>query len=322
MNEENKYSNYINKISEYEISNLPPVLLDWFTKAELEEYFFEALSNFFKKFFTEKSVPDIELKEKFPDALEEEFNAHIIELGNNKFAITLFEFDHQSETRKITLIYKNFSMQNIIREELEQIIFRYKIFNPEELNYYEFNNDLSSYKFFNPERKYITIAGRIDKVKQLSEDENFAKVKIEKINSMDFYSTYSNEYDMLFESNDSFRNMIEKESFETLENILKNERLYKAIIENEFAGVFAVVRKRNTYFKCFFIREELIFKKFRGQGYGSIFQRKVIETLPTDEFNIICGMIHSENKASLRTALNCGRSAMETEFVIKLKNLY
>ena len=113
-------------------------------------------------------------------------------------------------------------------------------------------------------------------------------------------------------------NKIEKESFETLENILKNGILFKAVIDNEFAGVFALIRKKSLFFKCYFVREEILFEKFRGKGYGAIFQRKVLDTLPTEEIDIICGGIHSENYPSLRTAFKCGRSVIESDFFIKL----
>lgn len=324
MIEENKYSCYISKICEFEINNLPPVMLDWFSKAEIEENILKFLNKFFERFFGGPEDQDFETNKKFPEALAEDFKAHIIELADNKFAVTLFEYedDYQNDKRTVSVLFKNFNMIDICRNELELILSRYKVFNPAELNYSEYESGEINNMIYKAEPKYITISGSINLIKQLPVNENYDIIKIEQIESMDFYTEYSDEYDLFFERNESMRNKVDKESYESLEYIFNYGMLFKAIIDGEFAGVFAVIKTKNMFFKCFFIREELVFEKFRGNGYGGIFQRRVIESLPAEEFKIISGNIHSQNKASLRTAGKCGRSATTTEFSINLKNLY
>ncbi|MBK8550729.1 MAG: hypothetical protein IPL53_06570 [Ignavibacteria bacterium] len=315
------YSRYKDKIIGYEMKNIPPVLLEWFSKDETEENVSGSLENFFKNNFEGKSDQVFVQNNNFPEAAEEDFNTQIVELGNGKFVVTVIALrkDAVSDVPLIELIFKNFKMTDIDTKEFGKLVDRYKMFKPGWIRYYEYDKGEVSEKIFDSIVENITIAGSINAVKHLPKSENYEKVKIEQLNSMDFYAEYSDEYDSFFESNEAMRNMIEKETFETMENILKDGKLFKAIIDGEFAGVFAIVKNKSLYFKSFFVREEILFKKFRGKGYASVFQRKVIESLPTDEIKIICGIIHSQNELSLQTAKSCGRSAMETSFLIKLK---
>lgn len=317
------YSEYISNIIEYEIKNLPPVVSEWFSKSEAMESVSEIVQSFFRNNIKDNN-DSADLKNKnYPDAEKYDFSTHITDLGNGKIAVTLIDIEENENIRKapvIELVFKNFNMSDLSNEEMEKLTFRYKSFEPEILRYYEFNKNDGTEKKFGAVPENITVAGLIDSVKKLPKNEIYEKVSIEPIDSMDFYTVYSDEYDMFFKSNEAMRNKVDKESFGTLEKLLKFGKLYKAIIDNEFAGVFAIIKNKHLYFRNYFIREEILFKKFRGRGFGYIFQRKIIEALPEDEIKIICGMIHSENISSLRTAFKCGRSAIETNFLIKLKN--
>ena len=61
-----------------------------------------------------------------------------------------------------------------------------------------------------------------------------------------------------------------------------------------------------------YLIEQLVFPEYQGRGYGRILQALFQQAIRT-RFDCIWGTIHSENTASLQTALACGRSISERE---------
>ena len=318
-NNEKLFDHYICEIINHEFANIPQAVKEWISANEIHEKISQRVNIFFNRNFKDNFKIEEKNNDDISEVSETDFDTHITELGNGKFAVTVIETenDFQNDKSRILLIYKNFNMTEISLGELNKIAKRYKVFNPEGIVFYETSINSEENSIFTAEAENISVAGKISNVRLLQVKDTYEKIQVEKIDNMDFYDKYSHEYDLFFKANPFMRNLIIKESFETLNDILTNGYLFKAVIDGQFAGVFAIIRHKTLYYNCYFIREEILFENFRGKNFASSFQRKVIEELNSGEIDFICGSIHSQNKASLRTAISCGRTQMETDYFIR-----
>lgn len=312
---------YINKLVEYEINSIPEILCEWLSKEEIRDNITVVLNYFFNNKVNVESNGEFLPKMKFPSAVPEDFDTHILNLGKDKFVLSSISFreNYKGEIPFVEIYFKNFDMSELSQEELNFIEMRYKVFNPKWISYTENERNKNRIGTFRSEVDTITMVGNIESLKPLRLQKNYDEIDVEKISSMDFYQQYSEEYDSFLDNNEILRdNQVIKESFETLENVLHKGYLYKATIDNKLAGIIGILKKRQLYFKCFFVLEELLFEEFRGKGYGPSFQRKVIDYLPPNEHKIICGVISPLNIASLKTASKCGRIELDKTYIIKL----
>lgn len=313
----------IDKFLKYDLNNIPSILLNWVGSENVENSIKAKLMVDYAALYDESAAQKFMNKFHITGTDIEDYYTHLIDLGGDKAVISTINF-RNIEGKYIPFIHilhKNFDFFTINEKDLDTIINRYKIFKPEFIGFYKHDlRENTIIQGYSVTGDSIVVAGHIDTIKQLPKPEKYYEISIEIIKNMDFYETYSIEYDDFLKGNLPVHNMVNKESAETMDALIKKNFVYKIIIDNEYAGIFAVNKTKEKYFNSYLIAEEILFKKFRGRGFAPAVQRKVIDNLNAGREELIFGTIHPQNSASLKTALKNERVFLGTNYLLLLKS--
>ncbi len=308
----------IESFMKYESKNIPKKLLEWISKEEIEKNIKKKLDEYFKTLEENTGAQDFMDKINHPGTVLEDYKYHLLSLDGNKKLISSIRFRPENDLLRpfIEIYTKNFDMADLSGEEVKTIIQKYKIFSPEFIRFYE--NEKAD-KNSNFEIDYIIYAGHINSLKKMHKPSKYDDVEIKKIDTMDFYENYSNEFDMFNNEKPEQDWFVYKESRETLHDLLTDKNLYYLKIEDKFAGVVGIRKVREKYFEGYMVIEEILYKDFRGQGYGKAVQRKMIDQIRANDNEFIFGFIHPKNKASFKTAGGNGRFETVFSYLLKIK---
>lgn len=144
--------------------------------------------------------------------------------------------------------------------------------------------------------------------------ERIDEVELRPAVALDFYPDLVNIYGTLKEGDS---NELQPESLSSLETSLQQGLVYEAFIDGQWAGMMSAQRFTERFYSGVFVVEEVLDKRFRGQGYAPAMQRRFIDQLNGDQ--LVFGEILWWNERSRRTALRVGRKKCGTTFFHRIE---
>ncbi len=123
---------------------------------------------------------------------------------------------------------------------------------------------------------------------------------------------YLEEYRRWGEQHPELAGRVSPESAQDLQDAHQAGLYFELQVQNQVVGIIAGQSVPYWDQQGLYVIEELIFVDQQRKGYGRILQTLFQQALQ-NQFNCIWGTIHPQNKASLHTALACGRQITEQE---------
>lgn len=311
----------LNKIREYELNNIPEVVTEWLSKSHFERILNERLTKSFVGLNDSQNAKRVMEIVKHPEQNVENYKLHLISPGEDKFAVTSIRFQEADETfTAFVQVYKrSFDFCTLSKDEIQNIFKRYEMFEPTHIEFYaNYGVDMDFLFQYKVTLDQVVVAGHIFSLRKNPLPVRYNEIEIVPADDMKFYEKYSDEYDFFHNQNEINRTLTRKETYETMNELMKIGCVYKVIIENEYVGIFAVQKSNILFLEGYVIIEELLFNDFRKKGYAPALQRKMIDTINANETDIIFGTIHSKNYASLDTATKCGRVKLGSFYNLEL----
>ena len=127
-----------------------------------------------------------------------------------------------------------------------------------------------------------------------------------------FYQAYLEEYEAFHQASPELRQEVRPESREDLQDSLEAGLLFQIFIDGNFAGVIGGDLQKYHGIQSVHVREEILFRSYRGRGFGAQAQRAFCEALD-GSVKLLCGSIFHKNTSSLKTALRNGRRITEID---------
>jgi len=249
--------------------------------------------------------------------ITEDYCYHLMDIGESNSLISRINFEEINPVKKpfVTIHLKNFDILNYkdLENMLKIIYERYKRFSPEYIRFFEFGEQEAGQNF---ERVDNFVVGNINNIKKHPQPERYNEVEINKVKDLSFYKKYFEEYTKLKEEEKMFETE-RIESEKDFEDYLATGIIYKIKIDNEFAGIYALKKINMNSLSGFYVVEQVLFKNFRGHNFAASVQKKAIDNLTADNDEFIYGNIYPKNKASLKTAMKCGRYIAGSYFKLK-----
>jgi hypothetical protein len=301
---------YKEEFLKYGLNNIPERIINHLT----ENIALKNLKDQFESFYTyisdndsaERYMRNANHKNKNAD----DYKIHLSDAGNNNFIMSgIFLNKAGYKNIPIVEIYgKNFDVFN--NDEIDSVkkflYSKYKAFEPEKISFFEIA-DSEKERYLDFECETILVAGHINSIKKKDKPERYDKVFLERVYDFDFYEKYVSEYEQLKNENDIYIEKVKAEPMSSLQDAMNNGFINKIIIDGMFAGIFAVERTFFNFCSGFYIKEEILFREFRGKNFAAAAQRKMIDSLEASGNDFIFGTIVPENHASLNTAYKSGR---------------
>ena len=187
----------------------------------------------------------------------------------------------------------------------------YALFKPKRFRWYstKIENDLIKKHNF-VAGDLIRITGFINELKKQSPPKNYDSVRLEKAQNLDWYDSFFEAYKKIHQQNPRLIEISQALEKDVAQQLMNKEQLFKIIIKNQFAGIIAANDEDNRFSKGFVVYEELLFEAFRKKHFAAAAQFHLIEQLKAQPNDMLFGTIHSDNPASLKTALRCGRQVI------------
>ncbi len=135
----------------------------------------------------------------------------------------------------------------------------------------------------------------------------FERVTLEVPADLAFYPRYAREYETLFESHPEHRDFARIESKDDLAEYRHEGLLFEVRVDGAPAGVVAATRSEKEGLRGFVVVEMFLDGAHRGRGWGPAVGRHLIERLPAEVGDALCGTIHHDNAAARRSAERGGR---------------
>ena len=295
------------KFINYEMKKIPDSILKFSD--------IDTLNNIIKSKIERKMklTTDKDIAEKFMKNADHntkninDYFIHTVTAGKGKFILSHIDFNsvHSNAETFVRIAAKNFDiisykknteLLNILKEKYCNFRLKYILF------FETAKTDVPD--LF--EKNDLYVAGHINTIKRNPKPDRYDEVRLEKMNDLSFFEQYLKEYKRVIKENENAKmeNIIPKEGFEWY---LSTGIVYKIIIYDEYAGIFAVKKMNMEFLTGYFVIEKILFKKFRGKNFGAAVERNFTDNLDAIDNEFIYGTIHSINKPSLKSALKCGR---------------
>lgn len=151
-----------------------------------------------------------------------------------------------------------------------------------------------------------------NKIEQCADLENIKNIELKKKNPEEIYPKLEKEYQLVQDENINLDNQVVCESLESLTKSYKQELFFLAYINNNLIGVIS--GKKDSFFgnPGILVTSQIIFKEYRGRGYGKYLQNIFINTLRNSKTYLnyyLYGTIKNKNFTSINVAKNNNRSA-------------
>jgi RimJ/RimL family protein N-acetyltransferase len=141
--------------------------------------------------------------------------------------------------------------------------------------------------------------------------DNYRRVQVHRLADIAFYAEYEEFYSQVYTI--SPEHPSSKETRESLQRAVDEETMFRIIVDNEYAGFLGLHRSTDRYLNGYYVIEEILAPKFRGQKLAASVQRHVIEQL-ADRSALYFGHIDQRNIASWRAALSVGRQPIYSAY--------
>ncbi|HMS64034.1 MAG TPA: hypothetical protein PKD83_02135 [Ignavibacteria bacterium] len=312
---------YIQEFLEYEISKIPLGIINLLT----EKIARKNIKDQFESFFT--YTTDNESAERYMKAANhknkniDDYKIHLSDTGNHNLVMSGI-FLNKAGYRNIPIVEihgKNFDVfGNPEIESIKEFLYnKYKAFDPKKICFFEIADSAKESKQ-EYECETILVTGHINTIKKKDKPAGYDNVYLERVYDYEFYDEYVSEYEKLKEENEIYKSKVIAESMNSLKEAMANGFLYKIIIDKKFAGIFAISKTFFNFYSGYYIKEEILFREFRGKSFAASAQRKMIDSLEASENDFIFGTIVPENPASLKTAYKCGRENEGKYYLINI----
>ena len=312
---------YIEDFLKYELSKIPSEIKNHLT----EDIAVKNIKDQFESFYTyttdndsaERYMKNANHKNKNID----DYKIHLSDAGNHNYVMSGI-FLNKAGYKNIPIVEingKNFDVfDNSEIEPIKKFLYnKYKAFYPKKICFFEIADSEKESKQEN-ECETILVTGHINTIKKKDKPDVYDNVSLERVYDYEFYDKYVSEYEQLKEENEIYKDKVRAESMNSLKDAMANGFLYKIIIDGKLAGIFAISKTFFNYCSGYYIKEEILFREFRGKNFAAAAQRKMIDSLEASENDFIFGTIVPENHASLKTAYKCGRENAGKYYLINI----
>jgi hypothetical protein len=146
-----------------------------------------------------------------------------------------------------------------------------------------------------------------------------ANMKLQAIDSMEFYEGYAEAYAQFHNMQPILRNKVPKTSREDLKRAIDQGLAFHFILNGEEAGLIAAERRGYIGMVGIYFLELFLYEGFRGRKLASHLQRRFVESVTLNSKDFVWGTIDLQNQPSLRTALSLGRRVVSQEVFLALQ---
>lgn len=244
---------------------------------------------------------------EIPGSVPKDFQERIISLENGDFILAGIRFRNLELDRPFVSAWSSSSKTStdIITDCIKK---EFSIFKPKFLEM-----RLPHSNFYDANIDRLVVAGLIKEMPNLHSE----KVQLRAALSIDFYDRYLEEYEAFYKKDPELRHEVRTESPDGFDEPLKEGLLFKVFINEKFAGIMAGQKSDLYGRKGLCVYEELLFQKFKGQGYGPLVQNAFAKKFE-NEFELLWGTISPLNYRSLKTAFRNGRKITEADYFFRL----
>lgn len=123
----------------------------------------------------------------------------------------------------------------------------------------------------------------------------------------EWYARYAAAYDAFHRQRPELREIVIKETVETLESFIVTGVVAEILVDGEWAGIVAARRFAQHGLVGFKMVEEILDARFQGKGLAAPMQRRFFDLLDDPDYPLVFGTIKSNNEPSQKTARRVGR---------------
>lgn len=163
---------------------------------------------------------------------------------------------------------------------------------------------------------FVTLAGPIAALQRRDPPPHMERVTLAPARSAAFYPRYVAAYEDFHATFPHLGNLVHRDSREEIERHISRGPFFEVYVDGEWAGVIAAESATAHGMSGYSIVEEVLAPAHRGRGLAPAMQRRLIDTLPSADDEVLHGTISPENAPSLATARRVGRiEVMRTRWV-------
>jgi hypothetical protein len=204
------------------------------------------------------------------------------------------------------------SLRSVIHEEFHK-------FSPRSFRYLQtLTEETQPPKVESAVVDYVVFGAPVSILRRATLPANYDVVRVEKCGSIDFYKLYLDEYACFHREFPLLQSTVPPECVDSLEQSLSEGLLYKIVIYGQFAGIVSAQQDEDFCLRGFRMKEIIMFKEFRGQGYAAAALRRFIEVLQPAEWDMLYGPIDAANSRAQRNALRVGRLPLYRAMLVSL----
>jgi len=309
------------QILEIEWANTPKIVKEWLPEAIIKNLLKTSVNDSFGRYEND-SYGDRFFDYCYVDGAEPtDYKNQIIELSPKHHIMCGIRFFNLDLKRAyVNIEHTNFEQWNmdLFNSAAIAIKEKYQVFKPfayRILSALEYSKKYPILNFTKDLSYYVGLKGNI---LSLQKPIKYDQVELVRPQNLDFYSLYQGIVEFYINDNPGAEDYVFALSKKDMERLHKEQTLFYAYIDEQWAGVTAVERATEKYLEGYLIVEECLIKKFRGKNFAPAMQHKLIELMPGDEYTLIFGEIHENNIPSRKTAARNGRIRSGTHYFIHL----
>lgn len=306
---------------EIEWANTPKIVKEWLPEAIIKNLLKTSINASFSR-YEEDSYGDRFFDYCYVSGAEpKDYKNQVIELSpEHQIMCGIRFFNLDLKRAYVNIEHTNFEQWNMDLFNSAAIAIKetYKVFNPfayRILSSLEYSKKYPILNFTKDLSYYVGLKGNI---LSLQKPIKYDQVELVRPQNLDFYSLYQGIVEFYINDNPGAEDYVFALSKKDMQRLHKEQTLFYAYIDEQWAGVTAVERATEKYLEGYLIVEECLIKKFRGKNFAPAMQHKLIELMPGDEYTLIFGEIHENNIPSRKTAARNGRIRSGTHYFIHL----
>ena len=294
----------------YDRRTVPPVVEQWIPEEHirllLEREMERNVARMTDTDFAESSYS----RRPVPGAVAGDYNHRLLSLENGRHVLAVIRFRRLGlQELYVDILHRDFPVESPEQAQAlaREVVSHYEVFSPDRIRMFDgtgmFDADMRS----SAVGHFRYYAAPVQVLRQLPLPPRFSEVALELLTNLDFYDAYVDMYRRLHTECPHLQ-FVPVEPPEVLAQCMAEGKLFRIVIDGQFAGVAGVVPQAERFVEGYLIAEEILDSPFRRQGFAPALQRRLLEEIACDDLQVLYGHISPENTASLRTAARVGRS--------------
>ena len=297
-----------------------PKVLEWVAETSARQAIEESLQAELQRVLDTQKVQEFFKLCEVPGSQVEDYLNKVVKFSDQYHAVLAIRFKSLNpEDPFVDLIAKDFAFTaENISGLLDVTREAFQLFKPKWLRIQLCGQEEPFWKDIKRSPDLRTVLGRITELKQKDKPGKFDEMQLTKCTDISFYAHYKADYDEFNANAGVMADEVYPASEEEFKTLVDFGHTYKATIHGEWAGVIAFSERIFLGMKTLVVHEELLTRKFRGQGFGAALQRHAIERVDTKIHSLLIGTIHANNTPSLGTATRIGRTDIGGHWFVEL----